>query len=102
MWKDIFIFAAGAVMTALGLRLARGSPFWDWVILASVIATVLSASHGFTRVRLAERKLDPFLTVAVIGIVTALTSLGLYIVKGSSPLFGGREQNVAIEKVDPE
>ena len=49
MRSDVFIFAGGAVLTAIGLRLSPDSAFWDLVICAGVIAMTYSAADGVLR-----------------------------------------------------
>ncbi|MFZ0844398.1 MAG: hypothetical protein WAM62_01295 [Pseudolabrys sp.] len=82
MAKDIFLFAAGALLTALAVKLSAASPFWDWVILAGIVLMVSSAAHGlYSRFR-GKQKLDPLLGVAFVALAVAIASLGIYAFKG--------------------
>jgi hypothetical protein len=87
MLRDILIFAAGAAMTALGVRLAATSPFWDLVIGVASVVMLLSAVHfafdKFVRPRLKRQKnLDSLLVMAMTGALVAFGALGIYVFRG--------------------
>jgi len=85
MGRDIFIFAAGAILTVLTVRLSPESPFWDWLILAGVTAMILSLGHGCFRRLREHQHLDPLLAATMVGLVLAFVSLGLFLFKGPPP-----------------
>jgi len=85
--KDILIFAGGAVMTSLGVRLAATSAFWDWAIGIGVAVMLLSAGHllfeNLARPRLKGRKVDPLLVTAMTAAFVAFGALAIYAIKGA-------------------
>jgi hypothetical protein len=85
MQKDFFIFAAGAVMTALGVRLAATSAFWDWAIWAGAAVMLISTGHWtLDRVlRSKGQKLDPFLATAIVANIVAAVFLAGYAFRSS-------------------
>jgi hypothetical protein len=84
--KDILIFAAGAVMTSLGVRLSASSAFWDWAIGIGVTVMLLSVGHllfeNVVRPRLKGRKVDPLLVTAMTAALVAFGALAIYAIKG--------------------
>jgi len=82
MLRDILVFSAGAVMTALGVRLSASSPFWDWVIGGGVLVMLLSAGHlaseRIVRPRLKGKNLDPLLVTAMLAALISFGALAIY------------------------
>jgi hypothetical protein len=91
MLRDILIFAAGAVMTALGVTISASSEFWHWVIGIGITAMLVSAVHlffeHFIRPRLV-RKVDPLLVTALSGALITFGALTVYAIKGPQAPLG--------------
>lgn len=88
MHKDAPLFAASAVLTALGFRLAASSPFWDWVIGVGATVMILSAVHiafeRFIRPHLKGKKnMDPLLVMAMTAATVTVGAIAIYALRSS-------------------
>ncbi len=83
MLRELGIFAASAILTALGFRLAATAPFWDWVIGIGFVVMLLSIID-FSYVQVIRPRLkghtdlDPLLVVAMSATLIAFGALGIY------------------------
>jgi hypothetical protein len=82
---DIFLFAAGAVLTVLAVRLGPGALFWDLCLWVGILIMILSAAHGAWRRKSGDQKLDPFLGIAIASSLTAVVFLTAYALRSQTP-----------------